>query len=216
MQICEEKGEGVRPAAMQHYEQLPTRAADEEEEKEEKRGKGEKRVVLGAERGEDVERFCVGQGAYLGGVRKAAGQGEGGGDAHLPQERHDLCLKDDELGLRAVEARVLSLAWISPRGGDATNHARALSMNGCSSMFSAVHSWSCSIILTIHGALFANDRIEVSHLDAGPCCSAESCSDGGAVNAKGHCAGARRSRERSKDMSKGSDVRHTTRLNATQ
>jgi hypothetical protein len=77
------------------------------------------------------------------------GGGGGGADDHLPQERHDLRLKDDERGLRAGEAGVRSVACISPRGGEATNHARALSMNGCSSMLSAVQSWSCSIILPI-------------------------------------------------------------------
>jgi hypothetical protein len=76
---------------MQHCEQLPTRAANEEEEKEEKRGEGEKCVVLGAERGEDVERFCVGQGAYLGGVRNAAGHGGGGGLMITCRKRDTTC-----------------------------------------------------------------------------------------------------------------------------
>ena len=135
------------------------------------------------------------------------GGGRGGGvDSHLPQERHNLNLKGDGRGLRVGEARAPSLAWISPRGGEATNHARALSMNGCSSMLTAVHSWGCSIILSIRGA-YCKLSYEIPYLDAGPCCSAESCRYGGAVNAKGHCAGATGSRERSKDMSKGSNAR---------
>jgi hypothetical protein len=76
---------------------------------------------------------------------------------------------------------------MSPSGGAAANHARALSMNCCSNMLSTVQSWRFgAAVLWIVVECVTCCAYKQSNLHAKLCRAAESCRDGGAVDTKVH------------------------------